>query len=85
MQYHPIINSNKLPLNAKVKRNGLCMQDMIKDDIERIQSIRCHFGLGAGITGAVARVLKLPNTVVVEDYCKNMCHAAMETGPINSA
>ena len=50
-----------------------------------IKSVRCHFGLKAGITTAVACVSKLSTPVVEEDYCKNMCHAAMETGPFNTA
>lgn len=41
-------------------------------------------GLGAGVTIDLAYISKPSTTGREEDYRKNMCHAAMETAPMNS-
>lgn len=57
----------------------------IKDAIKRVCLARHHFGQVAGVTIAVAYISKRSTSGREEGYRKNMCHAAMETGPISSA
>lgn len=55
----------------------------IKDVKEQFDSVRYHTELGAWATIVLPYISELSVTGREEDYRKNMCHAAMETEPMN--
>lgn len=64
------------PLNRAGLRSKMSQNRLIQSRITR--------GLGAGGNNN-SKLSKISTTGREEDYRKNMCHAAMETGPMNSA